>query len=473
MASLKRESALVCVLPQVMIIVGVSGYITAADGDFRSQVSSQTLATTDFVVDGDHSACSDNDCATNSASTPFCSLAKGFSCVNALPPSIPGSLLIKPNGSSYSVGSQLLLQHSGIDADNRFVMYADEPGVVIRQPGDANQPLFFVSADFVAIANLRFDIAVTNSTTTNNIGLKFYKANANDYAIKGLRFINNEVYFTGTSDSPNASRIALRAFGLRNSEIIDNTFRGFTKGERRAGGGVWIACRNRYNASANALQFYEAYGNTVYNNTFEGFNGKALHVGCSADYPAGSESVWMTVVKHNTFADNHIGIDSWLGLSKFSDNRYQNNDTCLELDASHAEVNQERFDGCDVGIMVRAENGNEIPTGRVITFNSSGEYTILADSPSVKYIYETLSKAIVLRNNQEWSRLISWQGKNSADGPVIDIKVEPAFSSIAEGDYIEVHPLMHDISISDSQFRNIREYGIVTSWKDTYVSGVY
>ncbi len=426
-------------------------------------------------------ACNDGvACNDNTPATPFCSLARALACVNQGPSQ--ASVAIRLRAGTYAE-SGLQLSSEGLSPESPLLLFATPNETAILSESGSAVILTIDGGDDIHLRNLHFDLHASGQALM--IG-------SNEVATQRLRIEN--CTFTG------GSGFAIDAKVVRESDFIGNTF---------SGGGRSLVILGSQAAARPIGGTLESYGNWVIGNTFEpkaGFEDKSLFYGFSLSTPVGARR---GRVHDNFFLGSFISMDSWVDGVDVTDNTFGPSsvsgnpcDGGLELNGRNALVSGNEFT-CMNPIKSRMEDGSEIPQGFVDVVISASEFEFQdgkppsppahSKAPGTHQFYDEVGIAAVLRwghcidagmptnvpcryftecgtgqsCDSEWRLVQSWQHVAPDRAHVV---VDSDFSSLLVGDFVEIAPHFHSITIENNEFFGSEESAILTTWKGGYLT---
>ncbi len=249
----------------------------------------------------------------------------------------------------------------------------------------------------------------------------------------------------------------------------------------------------------------QSYGNWIKKNTFEEIAGKGLFYGYVMNSPLGARR---GLVSDNIFRGVYISIDSWFDATDFLNNTFESSATTacasgIELNGRNGLVSGNTFVDCQTPIKSRLETGQEIPQGYVSAVDTnansatfSNDFGPVAGAVASHNFYGEYSGASIFRwgtcqdanqvpspqlcrENSDCgasescagasvSQLTAWS-LDPAAGNTANIQHDGSMTDLAVGDFIEVIPHYHSITIENNLFLSSAFSAIVTTWKNGYL----
>jgi len=447
------------------------------DAGTASNCNNFELGCYNVDINSTNGACSDAySCDANNETKPFCSISRAIQCVNNHTTPINAKIRIwagsyAEQGLTLTASGKSTLQPISIEAKDgaQVDIIGDGSIEVLNLPANSNvhiQNLNFIGTGFKPLISLGDGVSPMNE----------------------IRLMSNT--FTGVASW------AVYAQAMTNSTFESNTI-------SNAGNGLAIA--------GSLVDFYpltgvlQSYGNWIKNNTFEEIGGKGLFYGYVMNSPLGARR---GLVSDNIFRGVYISIDSWFDATDFLNNTFESSATIacatgIELNGRNGLVSGNTFVDCETPIKSRIETGQEISQGYVSAVDTnansatfSNNFGPVADAVASHNFYGEYSGASIFRwgrcediiqipttqicreNNDcsagescagvSVSQLTAWS-LDPAVGNTANIQHDGSMTELAVGDFIEVIPYYHSITIENNQFLSTAYSAIVTTWKNGYL----
>ena len=466
-----------CLSLAVLFVTGCDA--GTADAGTASNCNNFELGCYEVSINSTNGACSDAySCDANNETNPFCSISRAIQCVNNY--TTPINAKIRIWAGSYAEQG-LTLTASGKSALQPISIQAKD-GAQVDIIGDGSIEVLSLPANSnVHIENINF--AGTGDRYLISLGDGVNPMNE-------ISLMSNT--FTGVAGW------AVYARAMTNSTFESNTI-------SNTGNGLAIlGSRADFYPLSGVLQ---SYGNWIKKNTFEEIGGKGLFYGYVMNSPLGARP---GLVSDNIFRGVYISIDSWFDATDFLNNTFESSATTacasgIELNGRNGLVSGNTFVDCQTPIKSRLETGQEISQGYVSAVDTnansatfSNDFGPVAGAVANHNFYGEYSRASIFRwgtchdSNQvptpqlcrensdcdavasescagaSVSQLTAWS-LDPAAGDTADIQHDGSMTELAVGDFIEVIPHYHSITIENNQFLSTAFSAIVTTWKNGYL----
>lgn len=427
--------------------------------------------------------CDDNQlCANNwEHHTPFCSVERALEC-----PAVRAVRFV------LGVYTEPLVVTTGGSSGTPLNFFANQGDEVEFIPAAGSNEALHINADFVEFHNVVFH--TNGASQAIRIGEQSSGSPRQGIRISGSEFIHN------------GGSYAVNAWGLRASQFDHNTFSGGASG---------------LNINCVRSPTVESYGNHVVNNRFSGQTAKGLFLGCATHNPWKDDPTpRIDLVANNEFDGTYIAIDSWFDGAEFRNNVFTDVTFGIEANGRNGIIDGNTFDnvgnpGDTFGdaILSRIETGVLIPQGIVEAVVSPGEFDLRRSSlpafpkanggvcpgpgatvANQSRYYGNIGRALAFKwgrcggtggacradadcdtacgpgacSGTEWRVVDATGGWTLPVSDVAHVVLDSPFSSLTAGDVVEVHPVMHDNTISNNVINGADKDGIKTSWKTHY-----